>query len=73
MEYLDKFMGDGIFAYFGYQEKNFDKVYSNAMNAALEFKINFKKIKEKHTSITIQDLFHSVEGYEALIEFFFKL
>jgi hypothetical protein len=37
---LDKFIGDGIFAYLGYQDKGFDIVHSKEMNAALELKTN---------------------------------
>ncbi len=48
---MDKFIGDGIFGYFGYQNKKFDIVHSKAMNAALELKKNFIKIKEKHMKI----------------------
>lgn len=48
---LDKFIGDGIFCYFGYQDKKFDTVYSKAMDAALELKTNFIKIKDKHMKI----------------------
>jgi class 3 adenylate cyclase len=48
---LDKFIGDGIFCYFGYQDKKFDIVHSKAMDAALELKMNFIKIKEKHMKI----------------------
>jgi class 3 adenylate cyclase len=48
---LDKFIGDGIFCYFGYQDKEIYTVYSKAMDAALELKLNFVKIKEKHMKI----------------------
>jgi len=45
---LDKIIGDGFFAYFGYQDKKFDMFHSKAINAALELKKNFIKIKEKY-------------------------
>lgn len=48
---LDKFIGDGIFCYFGYQDKEFYSAFSKAMDAALELKENFIKIKEKHMDI----------------------
>ncbi|HYO06072.1 MAG TPA: adenylate/guanylate cyclase domain-containing protein [Phototrophicaceae bacterium] len=48
---LDKFIGDGIFCYFGYQDKKFDTVYSKAMDAALELKTSFIEIKDKHMKI----------------------
>jgi class 3 adenylate cyclase len=48
---LDKFMGDGIFCYFGYHDKRFDMVHSKAMDAALELNMSFMTTKEKHMKI----------------------
>lgn len=42
---LDKFMGDGILAYFGYRTINGDPF--NAVNAALEFKKQFPTLKKQ--------------------------
>jgi adenylate cyclase len=42
---LDKFMGDGILAYFGYNTINGDPF--NAVNAALEFKKQFPALREQ--------------------------
>lgn len=42
---LDKFMGDGILAYFGYNGKEEDGDPSNAIRAALEFKKQFPTLK----------------------------
>lgn len=47
---LDKFIGDGIMAYFGYPN-DCDNFPSESVMAALDFKTRFQKIKEKHTSI----------------------
>jgi class 3 adenylate cyclase len=46
--FLDKFIGDGIMAIFGLnQKKNVSVGASNAVRAALEFKVRFNEIKEK--------------------------
>lgn len=42
---LDKFMGDGILAYFGYNSINGDPF--NAVNAAIEFKQQFPALKKQ--------------------------
>jgi class 3 adenylate cyclase len=46
---LDKFLGDGLMAYFGYPEDS-DDVPIDALTAALEFRESFQQIKERYTS-----------------------
>jgi class 3 adenylate cyclase len=47
---LDKFIGDGILAYFGYPN-DFNNSPSESIMAALDLKSSFQKIKQKHASI----------------------
>jgi adenylate cyclase len=47
---LDKFIGDGILAYFGYPNDD-NNSPSESIMAALDLKDSFQKIKEKHALI----------------------
>ena len=47
---LDKFIGDGIMAYFGYPGDYANNLPTEAIMAALEFRENFQKIKEKNAN-----------------------
>ncbi|MFZ0224484.1 MAG: adenylate/guanylate cyclase domain-containing protein [Candidatus Nitrosopolaris sp.] len=47
---LDKFIGDGILAYFGYPN-DCNNSPSESIMAALDLKSSFQKIKQKHASI----------------------
>lgn len=45
---LDKFIGDGIMAYFGYPGDDANNSPTEAIMAPLEFRENFQKIKERY-------------------------
>jgi class 3 adenylate cyclase len=44
---LDKFIGDGVLAYFGYNSETKNGNPCDAINAALEFRIKFHKLRKE--------------------------